>query len=709
MNTKNMFSLTAVAASLLMTTGFAYAEDVVVDAQTTYKEDVVASDNTTTLTVNGTVENQLIKLEGGKFAMGENGSIHTQTLDILTTNSPIPVFQGTIQADHAFIYRGTGKNTYDVELKNTIIQTKLLTIVGTTNETGLVVTNQKTLEEVDAILVESQGAKTGLVVGAGGLIIDAPITLKRTGTAQDARVEFDAAGTLELSQVTVIGSKGLVQSNKAGTIKINQLKVEKDSVLNLQTNGSNTERSTFELNEVDVLDGGSLRLSVYGVQHGANIAGNVNINMGAGAMVDFGGYKEDGDTSWKPDDIYITADSLTFNIADVDSGNKVYLTGVEDNLQTKAENIKVVADGANGTGNAQEDLSKLLGIVALNTKDTNGNVEKELTGYSLEQKASGIFDGATATAGVDGTLENIKIHGSDTVYGITEMSMVGLHIWRNEINDMNKRLGELRDSKGQNNGVWARVYTGQARFGSKSIKNNYTAFQFGYDHQVADGVWLGGAASWTDGDNDFANGGGDSSLYAFTGYGSWVADNGFFLDVTGKIGRMKNTFDIAMPSYTSSASYHTNAVSLSAEAGWRFDLTDMFYIEPQVEMMWGHVSGVNYATDSAVKVYVEQDSADALIGRAGFALGVKCPNNRGNAYVRASVLHDWKSEADFTFSDGANARAMSSDLGGTWYEFGIGANFNVTDQTHLYADVEASNGGEVDTDYRINFGVRYSF
>ena len=52
---------------------------------------------------------------------------------------------------------------------------------------------------------------------------------------------------------------------------------------------------------------------------------------------------------------------------------------------------------------------------------------------------------------------------------------------------------------------------------------------------------------------------------------------------------------------------------------------------------------------------------------------------------------------------------MSEDLGGTWYEYGIGFNLNATKQTHIYADLEASDGGEVDTDYRINVGFRYAW
>ena len=62
--------------------------------------------------------------------------------------------------------------------------------------------------------------------------------------------------------------------------------------------------------------------------------------------------------------------------------------------------------------------------------------------------------------------------------------------------------------------------------------------------------------------------------------------------------------------------------------------------------------------------------------------GMDLPNDRGNVYVRASVLHDWKGDADYTYA--------SKNL-------------------HFYADVEAADGGEVDTDYRVNLGARWSF
>ena len=45
----------------------------------------------------------------------------------------------------------------------------------------------------------------------------------------------------------------------------------------------------------------------------------------------------------------------------------------------------------------------------------------------------------------------------------------------------------------------------------------------------------------------------------------------------------------------------------------------------------------------------------------------------------------------------------------TWFEFGLGANFNVNKNAYVYADVERSAGAELDTDWRATVGVRYSF
>ncbi len=369
--------------------------------------------------------------------------------------------------------------------------------------------------------------------------------------------------------------------------------------------------------------------------------------------------------------------------------------------------VKVTGAALNNTGDAQADLQRVASSVAFVSKAEAGQT------MTVAQDASAIFDSASAQASTaaDGTviISDIQTFENPHVYGIAQMAATGLSIWRNEINDMNKRLGELRDSSAQSNGVWARVYNGKAKYGSQSVSNKYTAFQFGYDRQVVPGVWLGGAFSYTDGDNDFSNGGGASSIYAFTAYGSWLFDNGAFVDVTGKIGRLKNEFSVMQEGVASEGDYHANSYSLSAEFGWRLHLfsTKLLFIAPQAELMYGRVASVDYTTSTGVRV--ENDAADALVGRVGFALGLTCPNKMGNAYIRASVLHDWQGEAGYSFTKDGFTRRLSEDLGGTWYEYGLGGNFNVSDKVYVYADLERADGGEVDTEYRVNLGVRYSF
>lgn len=51
--------------------------------------------------------------------------------------------------------------------------------------------------------------------------------------------------------------------------------------------------------------------------------------------------------------------------------------------------------------------------------------------------------------------------------------------------------------------------------------------------------------------------------------------------------------------------------------------------------------------------------------------GMDLPNDRGNVYVRASVLHDWKGDADYTYAWKGESRSLTEELGGTWYEYGL--------------------------------------
>ena len=287
---------------------------------------------------------------------------------------------------------------------------------------------------------------------------------------------------------------------------------------------------------------------------------------------------------------------------------------------------------------------------------------------------------------------------------ISNMASIALMSWRAQNNDMNKRLGELRNSNGEH-GVWARMVRGESEYGAQNVKNQYNIYQLGYDEKLStnDNWTVGAAISYSEGNSSFENGSGEDKSTGFAVYGSYLGDNGEFVDLIAKYARLDNEFDVT--GGVGSGDYSTNGYSFSAEYGKRNELANDFYFEPQVELTYGRVADVDFVTKNGAKV--SQDSMDSLVGRVGFAAGKNIKN--GNVYVRASYLYDFDGETNVTFSNTGASESFSEDLGGGWFEFGIGTNINLSDATYLYFDVEKTTGGEVDTNWQWNAGVRYSF
>lgn len=511
-----------------------------------------------------------------------------------------------------------------------------------------------------------------------------------------ANVSYAQASSVKVSQLTLndntlvlsgysYGGSGTPTGRSAGTTLFEEVSAAGNADITI-------DNGTLTLGKLDIASGKSLTVTSNATQvvtdgTPASVAGvgnKLNVKLAGESTLTL--------NAPTADNTKMSVDTAANAPGQVRLGTQATLTGGA---------ISVVSAGDQSTGDTQNDLNVLAKVVV----DAAG---ANVAGVQITQKGNDLFDEASATTTAQGGVANVSVVPTAHIHGIAEMTTLGLISWRSEINDMNKRLGELRDSSEESNGVWARVYNGKSKYGDQDVTAKYTSFQFGYDRQIVPGTWLGAALSYTDGDNDFKQGSGDSTLYALTGYASWLAGNGMFLDVTGKVGRMKNSFDIGTDRGVSSGSYHTNTVSMSAEAGWRFyPMQNEFFVEPQVELMYGHVYDADYTTSLGIKV--SQDATDTLVGRAGFVLGVKCPENRGNAYIRASVLHDWKGDASSTFTNGTQSRTLSEDFGDTWYEFGIGANYNATQNVHLYADLEATADAMVETSYRFNLGVRYAW
>lgn len=349
-------------------------------------------------------------------------------------------------------------------------------------------------------------------------------------------------------------------------------------------------------------------------------------------------------------------------------------------------------------------------ITAEQFKEVSKDIVLEATGESTTKPtdkvettttvAEGDYNGAMSVVSKNGKTENVVVaEASSLMQDSLALASAGtLSLNRILMNDVRKRLGDIRVA-GDMDGAWAR-YDGGKLSGDDGLENKFHTIQLGYDMALSNGPRVGMAASYTKGDTEYKRGDADMNAYSLAAYSVWMADNGMFADVIARVAKAENDMKV---DGSRKGSLDSMAYSVSGEFGWRFDLTDMVYVEPQVEATYTYIDSDSMKLGSS---RFDFDNVDSLMGRAGFAAGFKCPADKGDVYVRVSAVHEFLGDAAIT---GGNGKVFEVDGKDTWVEYGIGANFNVNKNTYVYADLERTSGATLDEDWRANVGVRYNF
>ena len=585
----------------------------------------------------------------------QGATLETENIDGATgtiSNYGTLTNKNEIKSDGAIYNKGHLKS-YSLVSKSTV------TNGGYNNSTDPADPNSKM--EVGSLVAEA-------IINNGQLIADSVETTKNIANGNSAALNIN--NTLKI--------EGILKN--AGSLET------KDLIISQASDNANS----------DSYSTGSLK-----------VKGTLTLNENAGFS--FEDKKEGGDISigtleTKGNNVISVKNGVTdINVGTLDGNNTIINVESDAADQIKIDQNNDEGLTVKGTGEMTDyygddiagGLNKLkdtVGIKDGNKKTTlklsAGSVTGDVTGYTNEN------------GDMVGYNEDINKDNA----GISEMASIALMAWRAENNDMNKRLGELRDSKGEH-GIWTRMVRGQSKYGAQNVKNQYSTYQLGYDEKLSvDKNWtVGAAVSYTDASSSFSTGHGENKSTGFAVYGSYLSDNGSFVDLIAKAARLKNEFDVL--GGAGKGDYETNGYSLSAEYGKRFTKDNGFWIEPQVELTYGYVGAVDYLTNNDVKV--RQNGMDSLVGRIGFAMGRNI--KAGNVYARASYLYDFDGETDVTFSKNNVTRGFEQDLGGGWWEIGVGTNINLSEATHLYFDVEKTYGGNVVTPWQWNAGVRWSF
>lgn len=289
-------------------------------------------------------------------------------------------------------------------------------------------------------------------------------------------------------------------------------------------------------------------------------------------------------------------------------------------------------------------------------------------------------------------------------------------VWRNDMNDMYKRMGDLRI--GAESGLWARAYGGRISYDANNayMKNSYWAAQVGIDKRLASGWHVGGAFGYNDGSATYRYGGkGDPKLYTLAAYATRVSEDGQYVDVIAKAGKLSNKFT-AYNKYSAPAlrnyvegKYDTYGYGISAEYGKKIRMGKGF-VTPQAELTWSRLSSDSFdaAAPTGERMRVSQSSVNSLVGRLGVVAGVE--SDKGNFYAKASLFHEFDGDGHILFSEpGKTGKRSSFSLKDTWAEIALGGNYYLSPRSMIYADFTKSFGGDYKVDWRINAGIRFSF
>lgn len=417
------------------------------------------------------------------------------------------------------------------------------------------------------------------------------------------------------------------------------------------------------------------------------------INQNTSKYIDIENYSGSGDINFTAentdnDGVLDFANTGDVTIESAEAGSSVNLGVINNTINTldseKAEeNLNAIAQKLTYKGN------NLSGKVTVK----EGLITPEVSGDLL-------FDSNRNR----GYVANVKQNSSTTtIDNIKNIAATAIVAWRQEDSTLSQRLGELRESDG-GQGIWVRMSRGEFEYDGE-YKNQYNFFQMGYDW--AAGSWhYGAAVSHNDGQTTYTHGDGENRSTSLSLYGTWLGDKGHYADIVLKQGRLSNDFDIYTEAGHTSGDYDAWGTSLSGEYGMKVDLDGGWYVTPQAQFTLMRIGGEDYTTNNGIKV--NQDSLESAVGRVGFEVGKRISDS-GSIYAKASLLHDFAGSADTYLSYKGLTNSYHQDIGDTWCEAGIGFNYKTSENSYVYADVVKNFGGDVETPWQWNAGMRWTF
>lgn len=418
--------------------------------------------------------------------------------------------------------------------------------------------------------------------------------------------------------------------------------------------------------------------------------------------------------------VHVNNSNLTIRSSDESQTLKIGLIETQNNGSTTFEfdsvgskekpllDVDTVGEGAtvkfNYTGTVTDKLAS--GSVKAEELFDGISLGKDDATPERITTSDGLWGGASVHEKKGDEITSTYSGPSSLITSTTDLALMNGLVWRSQLTNLSDRMGTLRTMP-QAAGAWARYNNG--RLDGRGLEYDYSTIEVGFDAPVSSNFLVGVSFDYTIGDTDLNAGSADNDVYTLGLYGTYYGDNGGFVDLMAKIGRIDNEYNVANSAGSEKGDYMMTGAIVGVEAGHRFDLAHNMFVEPQVQLSYSWLRATDYATNIRS---VDFETIESLVARVGVMGGMKFAENRGAAYLKASYNHDFLGNVDATMHavNGSNNSAKISDeLDDNWAEVSLGVSYSVTDTLNTFLDVGTGFGGDIDQKWRINFGARYAF
>ncbi|WP_414628213.1 autotransporter outer membrane beta-barrel domain-containing protein [Pseudomonas viridiflava] len=309
------------------------------------------------------------------------------------------------------------------------------------------------------------------------------------------------------------------------------------------------------------------------------------------------------------------------------------------------------------------------------------------------------------------------IVGEDKVISPSTQSALALFnaaptVWMGELSTLRTRMGEIRGTG--RGGSWMRAYGSRLNATTGDgvdYRQQISGLSLGADApiEVSHGQLLFGVlGGYSKSNLDLSRGtSGKIDSYYAGAYGTWLADDGYYLDGVLKLNRFRNKAKVAMSDASQAkGDYSNSAVGGWVEFGRHIKLADDYFLEPFAQLSSVVVEGKDYRMDNGLKA--KNDRTHSLLGKVGTSAGRTIALKDGGVlqpYVRVALAQEFSRSNEVSVNDAK----FDNSLFGSRAELGAGVSVSLSERLQVHADFDYMKGKHVEQPWGANVGLRLAF